>query len=241
MISLPTLSTGASGLLGLSTCFPARYSVKQYTAQDGARYGVQRFVALRKYPRCSSITHHHHARDTATGAWPQRWKHWGRRGVLEFRTVGLEMKIPLVHFAEKISYQRPLAALLATWRLGKSVPTVPDVAFSFLDEDWSPLWFVVKSLYWEHEFYFETWLSISDSLLIRRPNVVIFAVLPAHQYGLSLLFSTSRAKYKYPYLIRVLSPLLFMYYSGLFLRGTADYIRRIIILVISQFAILINV
>lgn len=64
------------------------------------------------------------------------------------------MDIKILHCAEMISYKRPLAALLATLRRDKVVPTILEVVFSCLVEEWSLVRLVAKRHYWAHEQYF---------------------------------------------------------------------------------------
>lgn len=71
----------------------------------------------------------------------------GSRGTSEFRTGVLKMDIPFSLSKEDMGYRWWLVALLADRRCDKSVPTVPDIAFSWLDRDWSQLWLVVKRQY----------------------------------------------------------------------------------------------
>lgn len=53
------------------------------------------------------------------------------------RPVLTEMNLPFVPCPEGMTYQRRLAALLATWRREKVAPTILEAAFSGLDVDWS--------------------------------------------------------------------------------------------------------
>lgn len=78
------------------------------------------------------------------------------RGASEFRTASVEMDNSFVGCPEEVRFQRRLAALLAAWRRDKAVPTIPEAAFSCLDEDWILLWLVVKRWYWAREHRFET-------------------------------------------------------------------------------------
>lgn len=53
------------------------------------------------------------------------------RGVLELRTASAEMYIPFVCCAEKLTYRRQRAVLLAIWRRENAVSIVHDLASFF--------------------------------------------------------------------------------------------------------------
>lgn len=124
--------------------FSPPYSVEQYIAQEGSRPDARRFVSLPDHPGCLSVSHNRHPRDTAAGACPKPWKHGGGRGAFEFRTASAEMDMPFVQLSEEVSYQRRLAALLATWWRDDVVLTIPEVGFCCPDEEWHLLWLVLR-------------------------------------------------------------------------------------------------
>lgn len=86
--------------------------------------------------------------------------------------------------AERVSYQMRLAPYLTTWRRDKAMPTVTEVALSFLDEVWSRLWPVINLLYLACTYHFEMPLRMSHSSLVGWRNVEIFSIMPAHSGGL---------------------------------------------------------
>lgn len=87
-------------------------------------------------------------------------------GASELHTASLKMDIPLACSAEEVGYQRQLTALLADWPRDKNIPTVPDMAFSCLDEDLSQLWLVVKDRYWESKHHIKTRLRMRHTLVV---------------------------------------------------------------------------
>lgn len=118
------------------------------------------------------------------------WKHWVGKGVSNFRTAGLDTDIPFVRCAKEVGYQQRLVALLAGWWGDKNVSTVPEVAFSCLDKDWSQIKLVVEHHYWTCKHYYETRLCIQHKFLTVCNNVEIFlwillvAMVYIHYYRL---------------------------------------------------------
>lgn len=88
-------------------------------------------------------------------------KPWEGRGASEFCTASSELDVPFIRCcAAEASLQRRLVALLADWWCAKIVPAALDVAFSFLDSNWTHLWLVVMYRYWAREYHLDTMIHI---------------------------------------------------------------------------------
>lgn len=120
----------------------------------GATFG--NLMRCRAIPDDYQFLHNHQSVYIAASAWRKQLKHYRGRGASEFRADSAEMIISFVRFAKAESYQSGLATFLAAWRRNKAVPTVPEMAFSCLDEGWSRLCIVVKRQYWASDHLFET-------------------------------------------------------------------------------------
>lgn len=132
-----SLASGAivASLLGLTMRFTPPYFVEQLIVQESAHQESRPFIELPNHPGHLSIFHNHHSLDTAAGACRKERTHYDGQGAFEFRTVSAEMDIPLVCRLEGLSVQRGPAALLTTSWHDKAVPSVPEGAFSYLDEN----------------------------------------------------------------------------------------------------------
>lgn len=69
----------------------------------------------------------------------------------------------------------------------------------------------------------------------------ISSIIPVERAGLYPMLPSSWDGYECPYLLFVLRPLVFSYYSELYLRSGSDNIRRILSLPISEPAVLAGV
>lgn len=94
------------------------------------------------------------------------------------------MKILLVSCVQEVSYQWRQTTLLTTSRRDKAVPTVPGVAFSYLDEEWSQLWLVVKPHRCACEHHFERGIRMRNNLLAGWYNAENFRSMQAGRCGL---------------------------------------------------------
>lgn len=103
IFSLASCSAGPD-LSCSSVRFPSPYSPEQCIAHEGARHDGRRSISLHNHPRCLSILYNCHSRDTASCAWPKRWKHWSGRGSSNFPVARAEMDIPFVHCVEDESF-----------------------------------------------------------------------------------------------------------------------------------------
>lgn len=65
----------------------------------------------------------------------------------KFSTSSSKRDAPFFSWADKVSYQRCLTALLANRCRGKDVTTVFNVVFPCHDEEWSQLWLLGKCPY----------------------------------------------------------------------------------------------
>lgn len=123
-------------------------------------------------------------------------------------------------------------------RRRNAVPTVPGVASSCLDEDSRRLWHFATPRYWVYEHYLETWPRLRHTSLVGCQNVKIFSIILADHRSLYPILPSWWDDHACPYLLFVLMPLVFLYYGGLFLRGSSDDIMRVTTLGIPEFAIM---
>lgn len=198
---------------------------------------MRRLIELTGYPGRLSIDHNHDVRDTAARACRKRWEHCGREGASKFQTVRSEIDTLSDRCAEKVSYRRWLAALLATWRPDGVSPAVPDVAYSFRDDYWSQLGPVVKRWYQAREQHFETRRRMLQNSLLGWCNVQIVSIMLADFGGVYPISLFWWGEYEFFYLLFVPTLLVLSYYRCLFLCGSSDDISRVITLAISELVI----
>lgn len=86
------------------------------------------------------------------------------------------------------------------WRQDKAVP---EVAFSWFDDDWSISWHVAKRRYWELKQHLKTGFRMRCSLIVGRYNVEIFLIMTADRSGLYPVLPKCEFEYKCPYLLFV--------------------------------------
>lgn len=217
------------------------YSVEQSITWKSPCHDVPRFIVLSNHPGLLSISHNHQFLDTAVVAWHKRWKHCRSTGDLKFHVVSAGIAIQFLSCAEKITYQRRLAEIFATWRCEKAVSTVPEMAFPGVDEHWCLIWHVVEQRYRARKHHFVRRLCLRHNVLAGWNNPENFSNMPAGRGGLLLVLPPWWDRYECSYLFLVLAPLLFSYYGGLILRSGFHDIWRMNSMVISKLTVLAGV
>lgn len=83
--------SGSAACVVFYSDMPPLISVVGYCRVDAEKLDVQRFHGMKLHGDSLELRERSSASsDTAVGAWIQRWKHWGRSGVVECATLSSE-------------------------------------------------------------------------------------------------------------------------------------------------------